>query len=72
MKHNLKISVSKHPQDDGIVTCRNVSVRERLLRVLFGNKQRVTILVPGDSVDEVAICETKEGGGIREQDKVTS
>ena len=62
MKHNLKISVSKAPQTGGIVTCRNISVRERILRFLFGSKQRVTILIPGDSVDEVAICESVKGG----------
>ena len=60
MKHNLKISVSKVPQT-GVVTCRNVNVRERFLRLLFGRKQKVTILIPGDSIDEVSICES-EGG----------
>ena len=62
MKHNLKISVSKMPQTGGIVTCRNVTVRERILRFLLGDKQRVTILIPGDSVQELAICETRKGG----------
>ena len=62
MKHNLKISVSKAPQTGGIITCRNISVRERILRFLFGSKQRVTILIPGDNVDEVAICESMKGG----------
>ncbi len=63
MKHSLKVSVSKEPQTAGIVTCRNVTIRERLLRFLFGDKQRVTVLIPGDSVDEIAICEeAKEGG----------
>ena len=40
MKHNLKISVSKVPQTGGVVTCRNVNVRERFLRLLFGRKQK--------------------------------
>ena len=62
-KHNLSISVSKNPQMDGVVTCKNIDIRERILRLLFGNKQRVTILIPGDSVDEVAINEIEEGGG---------
>ena len=57
MKHKLKISVSKEPQTGGIVTCRNISIRERLLRLLFGDKRRVTVLIPGDSVGEIAICE---------------
>lgn len=66
MKHNLRISVSKAPQTGGVVTCRSLSVRERFFRFLFGSKQRVTILIPGDSVDEVAICESV-GGGERDE-----
>ncbi len=61
MKHNLKISVSKVPQTGGVITCRNVTIRERFLRLLFGRKQKVTILIPGDGIDEVSICES-EGG----------
>lgn len=53
MKHNLKISVSKVPQTGGVITCRNVTIRERFLRLLFGRKQKVTILIPGDNIDEV-------------------
>jgi len=62
MKHNLKICVSKKPQEGGIVSCRNVSLRERVLTRLLGQKQRLMILVPGDSVDTVAITEVPEGG----------
>lgn len=72
MKHNLKISVSREPQTGGIVTCRNITVRERILRFLLGDKQRVTILIPGDSVEELAICETRKGGNEHEQNKVTT
>ena len=61
MKHNLTIHVSKKPQDGGIVACKTVTLRERLLRFLFGDLQKVTILVPGDSVDEVAIKENPGG-----------
>lgn len=72
MKHSLKISVSKQPQNGGIVTCRNVTVRERIMRFLLGNQQKVTILVPGESVQELAICEIDEGGEKKhEQNKVT-
>ena len=62
MKHKLKISVSKAPQSSGIAACRTVNIRERILRFLFGSKQKVTILIPGDSVDEVSICESGKGG----------
>ena len=44
------------------MTCRNVTVREKLLRFLLGDRKRITILIPGDSVEEVAICEAAEKG----------
>ena len=62
MKQKLKLSVSKEPQTGGVVTCRSVSIRDRLLRFLFGDERRVTVLVPGDSVSEIAICEIGKGG----------
>ncbi|MGN0149177.1 MAG: hypothetical protein ACI4C7_02885 [Clostridia bacterium] len=61
MKHNLKIIVSKKPINGGIVACRQVNVRERLLRFLLGDKQKLTVIVPGDSVEEVAIKEIEAG-----------
>ena len=60
MKHRLKISVSRKPRSDGVVTCRNVSIRERLLRLLLGKRHKVTVLIPGDNVEEIAISETGE------------
>jgi len=69
MKHKLKISVSKEPQTNGIITCRNITIRERVLRFLFGDKRKVTVLIPGDNVGEIEICETKKGEEIDGQDK---
>ena len=63
MKQKLKVSVSKSPQISGVVTCRSRSVRERVLALLFGDKRRITILIPGDCVREVAICDA-EGGEV--------
>lgn len=72
MKHNLKISVSKKPVSGGIVSCRSVSMRERLVRFLLGEKQRLTIIVPGDSVRELAISEVMEGGNTHGKSEVTA
>lgn len=66
MKHNLKISVSKKPKEEGVVSCRNITVRERLLRFFLGDKKRLTVIIPGDTVSELAIAEIKEGGQIHE------
>ena len=62
MKRKLRISVSKEPQTGGVVTCRNVSVRERVLHLLFGGTRRVTVLIPGDNIREIDICESGKGG----------
>lgn len=67
MEHKLKVSVSKDSQTGGIVTCRTVSIRERIMRCLFGDKRRVTVLIPGDSVGEIAICETMKGENADDQ-----
>lgn len=60
MRHKLKIKVSKERSNGGILACRQVTVREKLLRYLLGNPVKLTVLVPGDSVDEVAIKEVTD------------
>ena len=44
----------------GVVAVRSVSVRERLLRFLLGEKRKLTILVPGDTVSGIEIQDVKE------------
>ena len=62
MQHPLRINVSRKPQSGGVVAIRNVSVRERLLRFLLGEKRKLTILVPGDTVSDIEINQIKNGG----------
>ena len=57
MKHFLQISVTKEPKNDGVAAVRKVSVREKLLHFLFGDKAKLTVIVPGDTVEELAITE---------------
>ena len=64
MKHTLKISFVRAP-GDGIVSCRNITVREKLLRMLFGEKRRLAVIIPGNSVKTLSIEE--EGGEEDEQ-----
>ena len=63
MKHTLKISVA-HGPGDGIVSCHHITVREKLLRMLFGEKRRLTVIIPGNSVKVLSI---EEGGEEDEQ-----
>ena len=57
MKHNLKICLARDPGYGGIVRCKTISLRERMLRRLFGDMRRVTIIVPGDSVQALSVQE---------------
>ena len=66
MTHAMKIRVSRAKLNGGLMTCRTVTIRERLLRFLLGTPTKLTIIVPGDSIDEVGISEkagliTQEG-----------
>ena len=70
MSHTLRISVSREPPDGGIVSCRHITVREKLLRFLLGEKRRLTVIVPGDSVKTLSIIE--EGEKQSEQDKIVT
>ena len=71
MQHTLRISVSRRQQTGGVVSIRNVSVRERLLRFLLGEKHKLTILVPGDTVNDIEIIKNggKEENGGNERDE---
>ena len=62
----LKIKVSKQKVNGGTLTCRRVTVREKLLRFLFGTPIKLTVLVPGDTVSEVTINERGKDNGCDE------
>lgn len=61
MKHNLKISVSDE-DTTRLVRYKKTSIREKLLNFLFGESKRVTVIIPGDTVQELSITEQEEGG----------
>ncbi|WP_443872516.1 hypothetical protein [Megasphaera sp.] len=60
MSQRLNICVSPTKSGGQVAAVRCVSVRERILRFLLGGKEKLTIIVPGDSVEELAIHEVKE------------
>jgi len=43
MNHNLRIRLAGQLDTDGIVRCRTVPLRERLLRLLLGEQRKLTI-----------------------------
>lgn len=63
MKHRLKINVASESPKEDILACKKKKVRKGLLKKLFGaNADKVTIIIPGNSVKDVTICEVNEGG----------
>lgn len=57
MTHRLKIGIGQSEKTNGIVRCRKVTVREHLLRLLFGKTEEVTVIIPGNTVKTIAIQE---------------
>lgn len=62
MRHNVEVSVTRQGGGGGLVRCNRVSIRERLMRLLFGEMRRMWIIIPDKTVDELRILEVPEGG----------
>ncbi len=62
MKHGLIFKVAKSVPNAGIVAIRQKTVRERILKKILGDPIKLTVLVPGDNVDEIEIRDIKQGG----------
>ena len=67
MHHTMQISVSKKHKNS-VAIVRRLTGREKLMRRLFGGMLQMTVIVPGDTVEEVSITEKKEGDESDEQD----
>jgi hypothetical protein len=63
MKHQVQVNVSKSPIDGGIIACMVVPIKNRYLRKLIGDVDRMTVIIPGDTVNDITIREVKERGG---------
>lgn len=60
MKHKMNIKVSKEQESNGVLTCKKVKLKKSLFKRLFGDSQKMTIIIPGDSVSDVTISEIQE------------
>ena len=68
----LGIRISKQKINGGVLSCRRVTVREKLLRFLLGAPIKLTVLVPGDTVSEVTINEGGKNDEHNERDLGTA
>lgn len=68
MKHKVKISVVNESPIGGIVMCKKKKMKRSLFKRFFGiNPDKVTIIIPGDSVQDVTIQEVAEVGGAKNE-----
>ena len=54
------IDIIKRPKPVTVITTRNITVRERVLRFLLGAPIHTTVIVPGDTVERVTINDTED------------
>lgn len=70
LKHKVTISVKKPGGvRDPVLKGGSISMRSKLMNLLFGEKVGVIVLTPGDSVETVEIREVREGGCAHEQNQ---
>ena len=60
MANKISISVAKHPRQDGVINMRQITIRERLLRLLLGKPHHLMVIAPGKDVQQLEINEIKE------------
>ena len=60
MKHKLNIIVTKKPKNVECATFRQISGRERLMRFIFGDEFKPTVIIPKNIVDKTNIKENRK------------
>ncbi|MBC8743237.1 hypothetical protein H5W18_00915 [Lactobacillus sp. Marseille-P7033] len=60
MANKIAISLNSHPHQNGVVSMRNVTIRERLLRLLLGKPHHLMVITPAKDVRQLQINEVKE------------
>nr|DAN69557.1 MAG TPA: hypothetical protein [Caudoviricetes sp.] len=67
MRRNLKVQVTKGGITSGDVVIKTVDANDENVKKLFGDLRRMTIIIPGGTIDKVIITEEKEGDGDGEE-----
>ena len=60
MRHTMKITVGAESNTAGVLSCRHLTLREKLLRFLLGSPVKLTVLIPGNTVEEVEISKAAQ------------
>ena len=60
MANKISFSVAKLPRQVGVINMRQITIRERLLRLLLGKPHHLMVIAPGKDVQQLQINEVKE------------
>lgn len=55
MSHHLHLDLAAPANRQKVVGLRKVTLRQRVARLILGDRETVAVIVPGDSVDQVTI-----------------
>lgn len=55
MNKKLRITLAKHPVKDADVIIKPITIREKLLQMIFGKKVELLVIVPSENIEELAI-----------------
>lgn len=58
-----KIMVNPAEMEASAVKCRTLTIRERFLRKIMGQKHKVTVIVPGENVHMEIVTDQAVSGG---------
>lgn len=61
MKRNLKVQATNGGITSGDVVIKTVDANDESVKKLFGDLRRVSIIIPGKTIDKVIIIAEKEG-----------
>ena len=61
MRRNLKVQVTKGGITSSDVVTKTIDANDENVKKLFGELRRMTIIIPGGTIDKVIITEEKEG-----------
>lgn len=57
MKHNVEVLVSNKLVEESVVSLKRVPIGLRLYNKLFGNKEKMTVIILGKTVENITIKE---------------
>lgn len=60
MKHNVKVMVETKSGREEILQSRHIRIREKILKLLFGDYSEVIVLNPSKQIGKIQIEEVKE------------